>query len=74
VIIYGFHTILNLYGITEKVVIIEYSLSIIYSYSLLVLLIKRFHDMGKSGFFALIPIYNLIASILSNSEENNNKY
>lgn len=48
-------------------------------YSLAVLLpsiavgVRRMHDVGKSGWFLLIPIYNFILSV-SNGENGENKY
>jgi len=48
-------------------------------YSLAVLLpsiavaIRRMHDVGKSGWFILIPIYNLILAI-TNGVEGDNEY
>ncbi|WP_298506061.1 DUF805 domain-containing protein [uncultured Maribacter sp.] len=56
------------------------SLSILSSiYSLAVLVpgiavgVRRMHDVGKSGWFLLIPIYNLILAC-TNSEEGDNKW
>lgn len=48
-------------------------------YSLAVLLpsiavgVRRMHDVGKSGWFLLIPIYNLILAI-TNGDEGPNEY
>lgn len=48
-------------------------------YSLAVLLpsiavsVRRMHDVGKSGWFVLIPIYNFILAV-SNGENGENKY
>lgn len=36
-------------------------------------MIRRMHDVGKSGWFCLIPIYNLILA-LTNGEQNTNEY
>ena len=62
------------YWINNYEIILYYSLWLIYSYSLSTLIIKRFHDMWKSGFLLLIPIYNIISPLLSESEINNKKY
>jgi uncharacterized membrane protein YhaH (DUF805 family) len=35
--------------------------------------IRRMHDVGKSGWFILIPIYNLILAV-SSSDPNTNQY
>jgi uncharacterized membrane protein YhaH (DUF805 family) len=35
--------------------------------------VRRMHDVGKSGFFILIPIYNLILT-LTEGEANENQY
>ena len=35
--------------------------------------IRRMHDVGKSGWFLLIPIYNLILAV-SSSDPNTNHY
>lgn len=35
--------------------------------------IRRMHDVGKSGWFFLIPIYNLILAV-SSSDPNTNQY
>ena len=35
--------------------------------------IRRMHDVGKSGWFFLIPIYNLIL-LVSSSDPNTNQY
>jgi uncharacterized membrane protein YhaH (DUF805 family) len=35
--------------------------------------IRRMHDTGKSGWFLLIPIYNLILAV-SSSDPNTNQY
>jgi uncharacterized membrane protein YhaH (DUF805 family) len=35
--------------------------------------VRRMHDVGKSGWFLLIPIYNLILA-LSEGEKGDNKY
>ncbi|MFN8367026.1 MAG: DUF805 domain-containing protein [Candidatus Kapaibacterium sp.] len=35
--------------------------------------VRRMHDVGKSGWFLLIPIYNLILAI-TDSEDHENEY
>lgn len=35
--------------------------------------VRRMHDVGKSGWFLLIPIYSLILA-LTNGEEGENEY
>lgn len=35
--------------------------------------VRRMHDVGKSGFFILIPIYSLILA-LTEGEANENQY
>ena len=35
--------------------------------------VRRMHDVGKSGWFLLIPIYNLVLAC-TDSETNENKY
>ncbi len=35
--------------------------------------VRRMHDVGKSGWFILIPIYNLILAC-TNGESGENKY
>jgi len=48
-------------------------------YSLLILVpsiavaVRRMHDVGKSGWFCLIPIYNFIL-LVSEGDKGNNKY
>ena len=50
-----------------------------YGYTLLALLpsiavsIRRMHDVGKSGWFMLIPIYNLVLAC-TDGEQGDNKY
>ena len=69
------------YGITIIAVIIEIpALATIGSiYSLAVLIpriavgVRRMHDVGKSGWFLLIPIYNFILAV-SDSEAGANKW
>lgn len=52
-------------------------LSTIYSLAVLVpslaVAVRRMHDVGKSGWFILIPIYNLILA-LTDSNPGENKY
>ena len=40
---------------------------------LIAAVIRRMHDVGKSGWFFLIPIYNLILAV-SSSDPNTNQY
>jgi len=35
--------------------------------------VRRMHDVGKSGWFILIPIYNFILAV-TNGEEKDNEY
>ena len=50
-----------------------------YIYTLAVLIpsiavgVRRMHDVGKSGWFLLIPIYNFILAV-SEGEKGDNKY
>lgn len=39
----------------------------------LAVFVRRMHDVGKSGWFMLIPIYNLILAV-SDSEHGENQY
>lgn len=52
-------------------------LSTIYSFAVLVpsiaVGVRRMHDVGKSGWYLLIPIYSLILA-LTDSEEGDNKW
>jgi uncharacterized membrane protein YhaH (DUF805 family) len=52
-------------------------LSTIYSFAVLLpsiaVGVRRMHDVGKSGWFLLIPIYNLVLA-LTDSESGENKY
>ncbi len=52
-------------------------LSTIYSFALLIpsiaVAIRRMHDVGKSGWYCLIPIYNLILAC-TNGEVGSNQY
>lgn len=55
----------------------DFSLSSIYSLAVLIpsiaVGVRRMHDVGKSGWFILIPIYNFILAV-SNGEDGENKY
>lgn len=48
--------------------------AILLYYSMLILLIKRFHDLNKSGWCALIPIYNFIAPLFFPKEDDDNRF
>jgi uncharacterized membrane protein YhaH (DUF805 family) len=52
-------------------------INIIYTLALLVpslaVAVRRMHDVGKSGWFILIPIYNFILAV-TNGEEKDNEY
>lgn len=52
-------------------------LSTIYSFAVLLpnlgVWVRRMHDVGKSGWFCLIPIYNLVLAC-TDSEEGSNKW
>ena len=53
------------------------TISSIYSLAVLVptiaVAVRRMHDVGKSGWYMLIPIYNLVLAC-TDSEEGENKY
>ena len=53
------------------------NLDLVYSLALLIpgiaVAVRRMHDVGKSGWFMLIPIYNLILA-LTPGEEGENEY
>lgn len=50
-------------------------LSLIYTLAILVpyvaVCVRRMHDVGKSGWFALIPIYNLVLAVTEGVKGNN---
>ena len=52
-------------------------MSTFYLYSLVALLpgiavaVRRMHDVGKSGWFVLIPIYNLVLALTKGDEGTN---
>jgi uncharacterized membrane protein YhaH (DUF805 family) len=52
---------------------IDYSdiLGILISIPLITLHIRRMHDVGKSGWYSLIPIYSLILTLTPSLERNN---
>ncbi|MEL6944565.1 MAG: DUF805 domain-containing protein [Bacteroidota bacterium] len=47
--------------------LMEFGISTVYSFAVLVpgiaVAVRRMHDVGKSGWFCLIPIYNLILAV-----------
>ena len=53
------------------------TISSVYSFAVLVptiaVAVRRMHDVGKSGWYILIPIYNLVLAC-TDSEEGENKY
>ncbi|MUH35840.1 DUF805 domain-containing protein, partial [Zobellia amurskyensis] len=69
------------YGLQIVAIVVEVPallfLSIIYSLGVLIpgiaVGVRRMHDVGKSGWFLLVPIYNLILAC-TDSEEGENKY
>ncbi len=67
------------YGL-QALVFVDESLALLSGlYSLAVLIpsiavaVRRMHDVGKSGWFLLIPIYNLILAA-TNGDEGSNEY
>lgn len=54
-----------------------YGIDTIYSLAVLVptiaVAIRRMHDVGKSGWYCIIPIYNIVLAC-SDSEEGDNEY
>ncbi len=45
-----------------------------YYYANFIITIKRFHDMGKSWWFCLLPIYNFIVPLFFAWDKTDNKY
>ncbi|MCG8327498.1 MAG: DUF805 domain-containing protein [Chitinophagales bacterium] len=54
-------------GFLDGMMGLEFGISSIYSLAVLVpsiaVAVRRMHDVGKSGWFILIPIYNLILAV-----------
>lgn len=55
----------------KSVLVSLYNLATIVPY--LAIAVRRTHDVGKSGWFVLIPLYNLIL-LISSGDNNQNKY
>ncbi len=57
--------------------LMSFGISTVYTLAILVpsiaVAIRRMHDVGKSGWFILIPFYNLYLSV-QDSEQGSNKY
>ena len=57
--------------------LLDFGISTIYSLAVLVpslaVAVRRMHDVGKSGWFILIPIYNFILAV-TEGEQGTNKY
>lgn len=81
---YWMFTLINMiiiYGVSFLIGILEMSilgiLLVIYYLAVLVptiaVAIRRMHDVGKSGWFCLIPIYNIILAV-TDSEPGGNEY
>jgi len=72
IIIYGFQFIAIAAELPEILII-----STIYSFAVLIpslaVGVRRMHDVGKSGWYLLIPIYSFILAC-TDSEEGNNKW
>ncbi|UAY51021.1 DUF805 domain-containing protein [Ferruginibacter albus] len=65
-----------LFTVIGKVIGFE-AISTVYTLAVLVpsigVAVRRMHDVGKSGWFALIPIYNLVLA-LTEGEQGENQY
>jgi len=55
----------------KSILVSVYNLATIVPY--LAISVRRTHDVGKSGWFVLIPLYNLIL-LISSGDINENKY
>ncbi len=55
----------------KSVLVSLYNLATIVPY--LAIAVRRTHDVGKSGWFVLFPLYNLIL-LISSGDNNENKY
>lgn len=60
-----------LFGLYSSILSNIYTLAILIPY--IAVGVRRMHDTGKSGWFLLIPIYNLILAVTS-GESGENKY
>ncbi|ARV05682.1 hypothetical protein BTO04_02765 [Polaribacter sp. SA4-10] len=57
--------------ISEETSIIEVGYAIVLLVPSIAVAIRRMHDVGKSGWYALIPIYNLILACTDSEPESN---
>lgn len=55
----------------ESILVSIYNLATIVPY--LAISVRRMHDVGRSGWFVLVPLYNLIL-LISSGDNNENKY
>lgn len=44
------------------------------AYSITILFIKRFHDIDKSGWWQLVPVYNYIATLFFSWDNSDNRF
>ena len=58
-------------GRLDELMIVSYLYSLVALLPGIAVAVRRMHDVGKSGWFVLIPIYNLVLALTKGDEETN---